>query len=261
MTNRFPALSNARWDDPARSALVAGPPSPVLKGFPGPLPATVEIRPSGETLRTASPVAMKRSPAPSAATPERKPSGTPVAGMPSPGGQPEAGQEAPLPATVLMIPLGETLRMRPLLESAMKTFPLASTAMSSGPANAAFVAGPPSPNQQQPCPLPAIVVINPSTPTFRMRKLEASMRYRFPAASTATLVGSFNCAVVAGPPSPENPPLPLPPPPATVWMIPSGETRRTRSRSSEINRLPMPSTAKPNAFGICALVAGPPSPG
>ena len=51
----------------------------------------------------------------------------------------------------------------------------------------------------------------------------------------------------------------LAPPPATVVMIPSGETLRTTSKSA-MNRLPAPSTATPVTWFNAALVAGPPSP-
>jgi hypothetical protein len=46
-----------------------------------------------------------------------------------------------------------------------------------------------------------------------------------PAASSATLRGSFNFALVAGPPSPEKPLVPLP---AMVLMTPVVETLRIR---------------------------------
>jgi hypothetical protein len=84
----------------------------------------------------------------------------------------------------------------------------------------ALVAGPPSASAN--VPPPATVVMIPLAETFRTRKLFVSAMNRLPAPSTATLHG-HSCALVAGPPSPEKPRVPLP---ATVVMIPSGETRR-----------------------------------
>ena len=46
-----------------------------------------------------------------------------------------------------------------------------------------------------------------------------------PALSTTTPRGRFSCADVAGPPSPLSPAVPLP---ATVLMLPSAATLRTR---------------------------------
>lgn len=63
---------------------------------------------------------------------------------------------------------------------------------------------------------------------------------------------------VAGPPSPESPGLPLP---ATVVMIPSGVTFRTRlADCSAMKRLPCESTAIARTVSKLAAVAGPPSP-
>src|ERR1039458_6074014 len=59
--------------------------------------------------------------------------------------------------------------------------------------------------------------------TFRIRLLPLSATKRFPEASTATPLGPFNSAEVAGPPSPEKPLLPLP---ATVVMMPLADTFR-----------------------------------
>ena len=52
-----------------------------------------------------------------------------------------------------------------------------------------------------------------------------SVTYRPPEAFTASPLGPLNSALVATPPSPENPRLPLP---ALVTMIPSAYTFRTR---------------------------------
>src|SRR5579862_2347220 len=72
------------------------------------------------------------------------------------------------------------------------------------------------------------------------------------------LAGSLSCAQVAGPPSPEK--QQFAPLPATVVMIPSGETLRiwVLNSQSAIDRLPAPSTATPTG-SIAAAEAGPPS--
>ena len=54
-------------------------------------------------------------------------------------------RSVPLPATVVIIPLVPTLRMRLLHVSAMNRLPVASTATPEGPFNSALVAAPPSP--------------------------------------------------------------------------------------------------------------------
>ena len=79
--------------------------------------------------------------------------------------------------------------------------------------------------------MPAMVLIVPPGVTFRMRLLARSEMYRFPEASTARPFGVFNDADVAGPPSPEKPWVPLP---ATVEIIPLGDTLRTRLEMSAI---------------------------
>src|SRR5882724_5202969 len=50
--------------------------------------------------------------------------------------------------------------------------------------------------------------------------------YKLPSGPTARNPGVFRRAMVAGPPSPENPGTPVP---ATVVITPSGPTRRTRA--------------------------------
>ena len=52
------------------------------------------------------------------------------------------------------------------------------------------------------------VQMTPAGVTSRMALLKVSAMNRSPAPSTATPCGSFSCALVAGPPSPENPPRP-----------------------------------------------------
>ena len=79
--------------------------------------------------------------------------------------------------------------MRSFPWSAMKRFPEASKATPPGPYNHAEVAGPPSPANAG-TPVPATVVMMPlADDTSRMRLLPVSAMKRFPATSTATLVG------------------------------------------------------------------------
>src|SRR6266545_2152221 len=102
--------------------------------------------PLGETLRMRLPSTMNRLPAPSTATPPQGRLQFPrvraalVAGPPSP-----EYSGLPLPATVVMIPLGEILRMRLLRESAMNRLPAPSTAGPTGEDSCAPMAGLPSP--------------------------------------------------------------------------------------------------------------------
>src|ERR1017187_186316 len=59
-------------------------------------------------------------------------------------------------------------------------------------------------------PPPATVLIIPFASTFRMRPLPVSEKYTLPLSSTAIPFGALSAALVAGPPSPENPPTVLP---------------------------------------------------
>ena len=107
----------------------------------------------------------------------------------------------------------------------------------------------------------------PSGFTSRMALLKVSAMNRSPAPSTATPCGSFSCAAVAGPPSPENPPRPsfalsAAKSPATVVMIPVlASTRRiTLLDASAMYTSPAASTATPVGVFSAARFAGPPSP-
>ena len=139
--------------------------SPSAKGPVVPFPATVEMIP-WLTFRMRLPVAspIRRLPDGSNASPAGFTSAAAVAGPPSPG------EAVPPPATVVMIPVRpSTCRTTAAMLSAMKTFPLASTAMSRGFCIRASVAGPPSPVLPA-VPVPANVVMTPvtvSTPLFR----------------------------------------------------------------------------------------------
>ena len=79
-----------------------------------------------------------------------------------------------------------------------------------------------------------------------------------PAPSTATPLGLFSWAAVAGPPSPLNPASPVP---AAVLMTPAESTLRIRWLAvSAMKRLPAPSAATPLGNLSRAEVAGPLSP-
>src|SRR5215470_9971610 len=97
-----------------------------------------------------------------------------IAGPPSP-----AKPEPPLPTTVEMVPSVETLRMRLLLKSAMKTFPVVSTATPLGVYNCAEPAALPSPPKPG-VPLPAIVEPDPEGEYLRTRAPNASATYTLP---------------------------------------------------------------------------------
>jgi hypothetical protein len=86
----------------------------------------------------------------------------------------------------------------------------------------------------------------PLAETFRTRLLSLSEMKRLPDPSTAMPTGTESCALVAAPPSPEKPWVPLP---AIVVMIPPAETLRIRLLPvSEMKRLPDPSTATPEGL-------------
>src|ERR1041385_2197327 len=100
---------------------------------------------------------------------------------------------------------------------------LLSTATPYGDTSCPLVAGPPSPKPLDPP--PATVVMVPEEETFRTRLLPVSAMMRLPAPSTATPEGWYSVPLVAAPPSPEWPWAPLP---ATVVMMPAGESLRIR---------------------------------
>ncbi len=175
-----------------------------------------------------------------------------VAGPPSP-----LKPDVPIPATVEMNPLRSTIRTRALRRSAIKRLPALSNAMPVGFCSCALVARPPSPLNPG-VPVPATVVMTPLVFTIRTRALRRSAIKRLPALSNAIPVGFCSCALVARPPSPLNPGVPVP---ATVVMTPLVFTIRTRAlRRSAIKRLPALSNAIPVGFCSCALVAWPSSP-
>src|SRR5438132_666514 len=107
----------------------------------------------------------------------------------------------------------------------MNRLPAVSTATPDGAPSLALVAGPPSPEKSAYTPLPATVEMIPPGVTLRIRLVSLSAMNRFPAASTETPDGVASQALVAGPPSPENPACPFP---ATVVIVPLGVTFRIR---------------------------------
>src|ERR1039458_10357884 len=142
----------------------------------------------------------------------------------------------------LMRPSVVTLRIRLSPVSAMYTLPLVSAATPPGRRSSALVARPPSLNVLAPpglvCPVPAKVLMMPAALTMRTRLFFESAMYRLPVLSSARPCGAFNCARVAGPPSPEKPGRELPaisvrfPPPSILnpqfkllkWTFPDAST-------------------------------------
>ena len=78
-----------------------------------------------------------------------------------------------------------------------------------GPFISASVANPPSPVYPG-TPFPAIVVMTPETSIFLTRLLLYSVKYTFPNLSTAMSLAQLTFAIVAIPPSPLHPPMPVP---------------------------------------------------
>lgn len=148
----------------------------------------------------------------------------------------------------------------------MYALPAESITTPHGLASSALVAAPPSP---QPLggllhspPSPATVLISPvPATTSRTFSSSVSAIYTFPAESTATPSGPFSWALVAGPPSPQPPPLQAAPSPAIRVIVPAGDTIRTSlSPQSAMYTSPAESTATPLGALSSALVAGPLSP-
>ena len=82
--------------------------------------------------------------------------------------------------------------------------------------------------------------------------------YRLSKLSTARPLGELSRAAVGTPPSPLKPAVPVP---ATVVIVPSASTLRTRwLLASAMYRLPLLSNTMSWGLSICAIVAGPPSP-
>ncbi|MEA2442884.1 MAG: hypothetical protein QOJ12_176 [Thermoleophilales bacterium] len=200
------------------AAAVPGPPSPWKPANPS--PARVVMVPSGATRRTRWLFVSTITKPPSLAT--ARPIGSfscaEVAGPPSPLKPAE-----PIPATVVMTPFGATLRIRLLSLSAIRYPPSACSARSAGKLSCASVAWPPSPPNVA-APVPATVLMVPSSAIRRTRLLFASAISTLPSPAITAAVGALICAAVAGPPSPLKPCVV----PAMVMIVPSGRTRRMR---------------------------------
>lgn len=152
---RFPSGSMRGFGNPHNFAAVAGPPSPVCPTAP--VPAIVVMMPEVSTFRIRalwSP--MYRLPAMSRSMPHGCFKLAAVAGPPSP-----EAPNSPLPATVVMIPDASTLRIRLLSLSRMYRQPEESMQRPHPyfQANAARVAGPPSPEKPR-SPVPATVAMS-----------------------------------------------------------------------------------------------------
>jgi hypothetical protein len=111
-----------------------------------------------------------------------------------------------------------------LVESPIRKPPSAVAATPRGELSWAAVAAPPSP-ADPPVPVPATVVIVPPGDTRRTRWLPRSAIRKPPSAVAATPAGEVSWAAVAALPSPADPAVPVP---ATVVIVPPGDTRRTR---------------------------------
>ena len=163
---------------------------------------------------------------------------------------PGAAPDEPAPAAG--VPAGawagsNTTRTRLFLLSAIQRFPSLSRFRSWIVLNCASMAGagPGSPATFGLCPsglawpLPAMVVMTPSLSIRRMRAPPSSATKRLPAPSAAMPRGPLRWAAVAGPPSPAESAgigywlasaafLAASTSPATVEILPSGPTLRTR---------------------------------
>ncbi len=153
---RSPAASSARSVGSARSAPVAGPPSPVAE----PPPAGVEmtlVPAATSRIRWSPTSAMNTSPAASTARPVGDVRAAPAAGPPSPSPVTEDGD--PPPANSDTCPLESTLRTTPSVASEKYHDPLGPNATRST-LTAAFDARSPSPVHPG-VPVPATVLMIP----------------------------------------------------------------------------------------------------
>src|ERR1044071_558552 len=91
-----------------------------------------------------------------------------------------------------------------------------------------------------------------------MHRLPLPSTARTPSENSPECDDNVSAVLVARPPSAAEPDSV--PPPATVLMIPSGDTLRTRRFPSAINRFPTQSTARLYGRNNVAFSAGPPSP-
>src|SRR5262249_46056800 len=141
-------------------AAVAGPPSPLVPATP--VPATVTMVPFTPTARIRwSPVsATYTDPSDAPATPVGAESLAATAGPPSPHAARGLAHGDPVPAIVVIVPLGATRRTLWLPVSATSTDPSCPVATPCGADSFAATAGPPSPLDPA-APVPATVVMTP----------------------------------------------------------------------------------------------------
>lgn len=119
----------------------------------------------------------------------------------------------PVPARVVVVPVGEIILMRLLPVSATKTMPAGETAMPWGLLSMEAV---PSPSDMAAAPVPATVVVAPVAVTLRTRWFPASATYTSPElGSQARPKGLEKLA-----PSPVPSPQAAPPLPASVLVTP-----------------------------------------
>src|SRR5207244_2835086 len=180
--------------------------------------------------------AIRKPPSAVAATPTGPNSLAAVAGPPSPV-EPEL---VSVPATVVIVPPGETRRIAWLEVSAIRKPPSAVAATPSGKLSLAAVAGPPSPVEPDTVSVPATRVIVPAGETRRIAWLFASALRKPPSAVAATPSGRLRLAAVAGPLSPVEPDIVSVP--ATVKMLfvaaragptnPSAKRQHTNAQSA-----------------------------
>src|SRR5271170_2386849 len=160
----------------------------------------------------------------------------------------------------VMFGFRSTSLIRLLYKSPTYRLPRSFTTTPSGVAKLADSAGPLSPANAK-FKFPANVVIIPVVPsTRRITLFPASEINRLPAPFADTRSGEFRVALVAKPPSPVCPGVPVP---AIVVMIrgePVSILRITLLSVSETYRLPFESMSSPVGQLRVASTAGPPSP-
>ncbi len=125
----------------------------------------------------------------------------------------ENAASVPTHGGVTMVPSVRTSRIPGTSEVTKKRSPEASTAMPLQGSDAgkifALVAGPPSPVSPH-APVPATVWTNPPVVTLRITQAKGSATKNPPPGGARSALGYPNCALVAGPPSPVVPLVPVP---------------------------------------------------
>src|ERR1039457_2883627 len=180
--------------------------------------------------------------------PPRVPSSALVAAPPSPLNPqvPVVAPEAAEPAKIFTSPVAFTSsRTMQLAESEMKTLPDGSTNTSIGSLNTTLCGRTPIRSVGKVgLPFPATVLILPPTVNWRTRFFTLSATYMLPELANATACGPERQALVAKPPSPQNPAVPLP---AIVLMLPPMANWRTQLcvESEKVTVVPAPWTATP----------------